>query len=133
VTEEEDRELGPEPLSELLKRHAPRKPPMFDELKKKNEPEPGTQKPVKKMTYDDLRRPEPECQLPEPVRTEENPYPYPTCPHCNLVFMLVDRDKGTCEWVVKADHELLIAQMPRVREEYNEEREWPTGERYPYA
>ena len=26
MTEEEDRELGPEPLSELLKRHAPKKP-----------------------------------------------------------------------------------------------------------
>ena len=94
--------------------------------KKKKKPIEGKPEPI--MTMADLRRPEPECQLPEPVRTEENPYPNETCPHCGLVFMLMTDAKGTY-WVSKEDHELMIRQTTKhqepERKEYVERKEYP--------
>ena len=56
---------------------------------------------------------------------------YPTCPHCGIVYMLVDGRNGT-EWVSKTDHAEMIRQMD---EQYPAEhkktvREYPGPQSY---
>jgi hypothetical protein len=118
--------ISPEVMEKILGAQGQKPPP------EGHVPSGPLKKPEPIMTLADLRRPEPECQLPEPVRTPENEYPKPTCPHCGLVFMLVTDSKGTY-WVSKADHEVMIRQQEQKRSPERRHEEFSEEQWHPYA
>jgi hypothetical protein len=59
----------------------------------------------------DLRRPDPECQMPEPIRPPDSGKVLFTCPHCQITFILVQQrgDNGWEEvWVNAQEHAAMI-------------------------
>ena len=73
-------------------------------------------------TIRDLRRPEPECPMPEPIRPPDSVGVYFTCPHCGVTFMLVQQigDDGVNWdeiWVNSHDHAAMVKEQFKRAEE----------------